>query len=135
MCTYHFLFSTVTNEQLKYFEEVAKDVYSQTPSLLYEVPDDVNVSMDDFSITVSDCSARILGSVTATVEEGKLTFEYNDGISDRKILTVAITLLILLVLLMVGAFTYAIFEDFIKYSYFKCRGYFRNKKIDKNKNK
>ena len=100
LCTYYLLFSTVTTEQLKYFEEVAKDVYSQTPSVLYEVPDDVNVSMDDFSITVSDCSARILGSVTATVEESKLIFEY-----------------------------------FIKYSYFKCRGYFRNKKIGKNKNK
>lgn len=135
LCTYYLLFSTVTTEQLKYFEEVAKDVYSQTPSVLYEVPDDVNVSMDDFSITVSDCSARILGSVTATVEEGKLTFEYNDGNSDRKILTVVITLLILLVLLMFGAITYAIFEDFIKYYYFKWRGYFRNKKIDKNKNK
>lgn len=136
LCTYYLLFSTVTTEQLKYFEEVAKDVYSQKPSVLYEVPDDVNVSMDDFSITVSDSSFRVTGSVTASIKDGKLVFEYDDGNFDRILLSLLISLASVMTIYIGGSLIYSIFKayflDYIKHCCINWHNPFKKRKNKKN---
>lgn len=90
-------FKPITEEQITYFEEVAKDIYSQGAKSLYEVPDDVFVSKNDFSITVSSNKARELGSVTATLENGKLNFTNNAEKGDAIFACIMVGILFILV--------------------------------------
>lgn len=86
---------------MKYFESVATDIYYQEKHVLYEVPDDVDVSMDEFSIRVSSADANIMGSITATVEEGELVIEHSSGDSDHLIISILCGILISLALTLV----------------------------------
>ena len=94
------VFTPATEEEMKYFESVAKDIYYQEKQVLYEVPDDVCVSMDEFSIKVNSADDGIMGSVTATVEDGELVIEHTPGDTDCLALSIIAGLLISFVALL-----------------------------------
>ena len=67
----------MSDEQIVYCQEVAKDIYAQD-SIIYEAPDNVDVTITDTSIQVGMKGVR--GSVISKLQNGELVFVYTRGI-------------------------------------------------------
>jgi hypothetical protein len=67
----------MSDEQIVYCQEAAKDIYAQD-SIIYEAPDNVDVTITDTSIQVGMKGVR--GSVISKLQNGELVFTYTPEI-------------------------------------------------------
>jgi hypothetical protein len=67
----------MSDEQIVYCQEAAKDIYAQD-SIIYEAPDNVDVTITDTSIQVGMKGVR--GSVISKLQNGELVFAYTPEI-------------------------------------------------------
>lgn len=82
----------LTNEQIANFKEVTYNVYHEGANVLYEADtaSDVNLELRDNNIIVRSSNSFYRGFITATPENGTLSFEYNKEIISTVILSIMI---------------------------------------------
>lgn len=84
----------LTNEQIGHLKEVAYDVYYDGANVLYEADytSDVNLELKSDNITIRPSDTFFRGVITATPENGTLSFEYNKEIIPTILMSIVIGL-------------------------------------------
>lgn len=77
--TFKFIQKPLTNEQITHFKDVAYDVYHEGANILYEddSTSDLTIKLTENNIIIRSTNSFNRGSLTATPENGTLSFEYD----------------------------------------------------------
>lgn len=87
----------VSDSEFSYYEQVAKDVYEQGSSTIYEVPETVTLEKTDTEIIISSADINKRGKVCATVQNGELVFERDNETGDAIGLSIAFGIIFVLI--------------------------------------
>lgn len=113
--TFKFFQKPLTNEQVANFKEVAYDVYHEGANVLYETDSasNVNLELRDNNIIVRSSNSFYRGFITATPENGTLSFEYDKEIISTIILSIMIGIIVSMLEFLI-LFGCLCLSDFIK---------------------
>jgi hypothetical protein len=70
----------MSEEQIKYCQDVAQGIYEQN-SIIYDEQEDVVIDITENVIEVKMRDSQVIGKVTAKLQNGKLVFDYNSQVA------------------------------------------------------